>query len=71
MLNKIKKLFKNEKILNYLNFNKKFILKTDASKYAIRAVLEQEDKKKNIRPVSFYSRGMNDTNNRNYIIQNY
>ena len=40
VLNKIKELFKNGSILIHLNFNKKFIVKTDASKYAIEAVLE-------------------------------
>ena len=44
----------------YPNFDKKFTLKTDASKYAIGAVLEQEDDKGRMRPVSFYSRGMTD-----------
>ena len=44
-LNKIKELFKNGAILMYPNFDKKFTLKTDASKYAIGAVLEQEDDK--------------------------
>ena len=60
VLNKIKELFKNGAILMYPNFDKKFTLKTDASKYAIGAVLEQEDDKGRMRPVSFYSRGMTD-----------
>ena len=60
MLNKIKKLFQNRAILIHPNFDKKFTLKTNTSKYAIGAVLEQEDEHSKLRPISFYSRGMHD-----------
>ena len=68
-LNKIKALFKNRTILIHSNFKKKFILKTDVSKYVIGAVLEQKDENRNLRPVSFYSRGIHDVET-NYKIFN-
>ena len=41
----IKQVFQMEIILGYLNYNKPFILEIDASKFAIRAILTQEDNK--------------------------
>ena len=55
----LKKLFDNGPILQHPNYKIPFILKTDASKYAIGAVLEQESQGQ-IRPISFFSRGMKD-----------
>lgn len=42
--NKLKELIKNEPVVVYPNFNKKFTLTTDASNYALGAVLMQENR---------------------------
>lgn len=51
-----KTLLTNEPLLQYPNFNKPFELTTDASKYALGAVLSQEGK-----PICYASRTLNDT----------
>ena len=52
----IKDSFSNNVILSYYNFNKAAIVETDASDFAISAVLSQYDENNILRPVSFYSR---------------
>ena len=51
---KLKTILINPPILSYPNFNKKFVLTTDASNYAVGAVLSQEGK-----PICFASRTLN------------
>lgn len=53
--NKLKLLITEHPVLQYPNFNKKFVLTTDASQYALGAVLSQEG-----HPISFASRTLNE-----------
>lgn len=53
--NKLKSLIISESILSYPDYNKKFVLTTDASNYAIGAVLSQH-----CQPISFASRTLNE-----------
>ena len=50
----IKKLVSRETLLSYPNFNKPFVIHTDASKLQLGAVISQDDK-----PIAFYSRKLN------------
>ena len=46
-------------VLSFPNFQKKFILCTDASDYCIGGVLQQEDDEGRVRPLTYFSRGLN------------
>ena len=50
----IKKVVSRETLLSYPNFNKPFVIHTDASKLQLGAVISQDDK-----PIAFYSRKLN------------
>ena len=52
----IKRGMSEDVILDIADVNKKFIIRVDASDYAVGAVLEQYDSKNQLRPVEFYSR---------------
>ena len=45
-----------EVVLDIANPKKPYVIRMDASKYAVGAVLEQEDDQGNLRPVAFFSR---------------
>jgi len=51
-------------ILAFPNFEKDFIVQTDASGYALGGVLLQYDSKNLLRPLGFCSRKLNDTETR-------
>src|SRR6266540_3979750 len=53
---KLKKLLMEAHVLLFPNFDKPFVLCTDASLKGLGAVLEQEDKNKNLRPIAYASR---------------
>ena len=46
-------------ILQYPNFDKPFLLHTDASEYELGAVLSQKDKEGNEKVIAYASRSMN------------
>ena len=50
----IKKIVFRETLLSYPNFNKAFVIHTDASKLLLGAVISQDDK-----PIAFYRRKLN------------
>ena len=50
----IEKVVSRETLLSYPNFNKPFVIHTDASKLQLGAVISQDDK-----PIAFYSRKLN------------
>jgi hypothetical protein len=54
----LKQLFTSAPILIYPDSQKKFILETDASDFAIGAVLSQPDSRNLLHPIAFYSRKM-------------
>lgn len=54
----LKQLFTSAPILIYPDPQKKFVLETDASDFAIGAVLSQPDSKNLLHPIAFYSRKM-------------
>src|SRR5436190_4917647 len=56
---KCKTLLSNDPILKYPDFTKDFILTTDASNYAIGAVLSQKDKNNKDLPIAYISRTLN------------
>lgn len=56
---KIKEILTNKPILQYPDFTKKFIVTTDASKFAIGAVLSQKNEKGHDLPISYISRTLN------------
>ena len=41
-------------VLDIANPKKPYVIRMDASKYAVGAVLEQEDDQGNLRPVAFF-----------------
>ena len=45
-------------ILTYLQWDRRFILATDASTFALRAILSQEDDEKNERVIAYASRSL-------------
>ena len=49
-----KRLVYRETLLSYPNYNKPFVIYTDASKLQLGAVISQDDK-----PIAFYSRKLN------------
>ncbi len=51
----LKKAFTTAPILTHLDFQKLFFLETDASDFALRAVLSQPDKDGRLHPVAFHS----------------
>ena len=55
----MKKILGKEVLLSYPNFNKRFVIYTDASKTQLGAVITQDDK-----PVAFYSRKLSDPQTR-------
>src|SRR6266498_2543187 len=55
---KLKKLLMEAPVLLFSNFDKPFILYTDASLKGLGVVLEQEDENKNLRPVAYASRSL-------------
>ncbi len=55
---KLKKILTKAPVLLFLNFDKPFVLCTDASLKGLRAVLEQEDENKNLRPIAYASRSL-------------
>nr|XP_049466988.1 uncharacterized protein LOC125908330 [Anopheles coluzzii] len=59
---KLKNILTSDQILSYPNFNLPFILTTDASNYALGAVLSQVQDKIE-RPIAFASRSLNKTEN--------
>ena len=52
----IKRAMSEDVILDIADVNKKFIIRVDASDYAVGAVLEQYDSKNQLKPVAFSSR---------------
>jgi hypothetical protein len=50
----MKRIISRETLLAYPNFNKPFIIHTDASHYQLGAVISQDNK-----PIAFYSRKLN------------
>lgn len=63
----LKKCFSENVTLIHPDFNKPLLLHTDASNFAIGAVLSQFDDKKRLRPIAYYSRKLSDSE-RNYTI---
>ncbi|OMJ30203.1 Retrovirus-related Pol polyprotein from transposon [Smittium culicis] len=63
---KIKNSLINAPILVQPNHQNEFILSTDASSYALGAVLEQFDEQKNLRVIAYYSRTLQKAE-RNYL----
>jgi len=61
---KIKKELREAKNLRLANYNKKFILKTDASNVGIGAVLMQEDEEGKQRPIQWASKKLTETEKR-------
>lgn len=59
-----KKILSKEAILAFPNFNKEFIIYTDASKYQLGGVIAQKDAQEQLRPLAFYSRKLNDAQTR-------
>ena len=55
----IKRIISRETLLAYPNFNKPFVIHTDASKTQLGAVVSQEGK-----PIAFYIRNLNDSQKR-------
>src|SRR6266498_1782994 len=55
---KLKKILTEAPVLLFSNFDKPFVLYTDASLKGLGAVLEQEDENKNLRPVAYASRSL-------------
>src|SRR6266542_1413449 len=55
---KLKKLLTEASVLLFSNFNKPFILYTDASLKGLGAVLEQEDENKNLRLIAYASKSL-------------
>ena len=55
---KLKKILIEAPVLLFSNFDKPFVLCTDASLKGLGAVLEQEDENKNLRPVAYASRSL-------------
>src|SRR6266540_4019663 len=55
---KLKKIHMEAPVLLFPNFEKPFVLCTDALLKGLGAVLEQEDEKKNLRPVAYASRSL-------------
>ena len=55
----MKRVMSQETLLTFPDFNKKFHIFTDASKYQLGAVIMQDDK-----PIAFYSRKMNQAQQR-------
>ena len=60
----IKEALTNAPILKYPNFSKPFVLHTDASKFALGAVLEQDDDKGKPHPIVYASRTLNNAEQR-------
>ena len=50
----IKKIISRETLLSYWNFEKPFVIQTDASKLQLGSVISQDDK-----PIAFYGRKLN------------
>ncbi len=57
--NQMKKIISRETLLVYPDFNKKFVIHTDASQYQLGGVISQDGK-----PIAFYSRKLNDAQTR-------
>ncbi len=55
---KLKKILTEAPVLLFPNFNKLFVLCTDASLKGLGAVLEQEDENGNLRPIAYASRSL-------------
>src|SRR6266498_3819471 len=55
---KLKKILTEASVLLFPNFDKPFVLGTDASLKGLEAVLEQEDENGNLRPVAYASRSL-------------
>ena len=58
-LREIKEILKNSVTLQFPNFNKKFVLTTDASNSCIGGVLQQRTDDGALRPLSYFSRKLN------------
>ena len=64
----LKKSFLSNEILIFPDYNKEFIVETDASNYAIGCVLSQiSENDQLLHPIAFYSRSLN-SNEKNYTI---
>ena len=59
----IKELRRNSLMLQIPDVTKPFLIRTDASQYAVGALLEQEDDQGNFRPVAFFSRKLQGKDN--------
>ncbi|XP_042858459.1 uncharacterized protein LOC122244582 [Penaeus japonicus] len=59
--NTLEDLLTEEATLSYPNFTKIFVLNTDASKFAIGGILQQHDGKGHLRPITFFSRTLNES----------
>ena len=57
--NKLKEKISYEVTLTYPDFQKPFVLNTDASQIAIGGVLQQRDEDGELRPITFFSRTLN------------
>ena len=60
---RIKELMRNSVMLQIPDVTKPFLIRTDASQYAVGASLEQEDDQGNFRPVAFFSRKLQGKDN--------
>jgi hypothetical protein len=67
---KLKKLICEEPVLIQPDQTKPFEVEVDASNYAVGAVLMQQDEKKVLHPVAFFSKTMNEAQ-RNYDVYNH
>lgn len=59
--NDLKELLAKEVTLSYPDFDKTFILNTDASEFAVGGVLQQHDNNGHLRPITFFSRTLNES----------
>ena len=55
----LKKKLCSPPVLTYPEFNKSFVVETDASEYSVGAVLSQKDENGKLHPIQFSSRTMN------------
>jgi hypothetical protein len=67
--NTLKRKLSKEPVLMAPNFNKSFVLQTDASLYGISGILCQEDDTKQLHPISYASRILSSAETRYSVIE--